>query len=50
MPKIMVLIVTYNRINYLKKLLEGLNKQTININKLCIVDNFSNDETNRRIN
>lgn len=46
MPKIMVLIVTYNRINYLKKLLEGLNKQTININKLCIVDNFSNDETN----
>lgn len=46
MPNVMVLIVTYNRIKYLKKLLEGLNKQTIKISKICIIDNFSSDETN----
>lgn len=43
--KVCVTIVTYNRINYLIKLLDALSKQTYSVSIIAIVDNNSSDET-----
>lgn len=46
MKKIFILIVTYNRINYLKKLLERLKDIKPSPKAILIVDNNSTDNTN----
>ena len=43
--KICVVIVTYNRKEYLIKLLEGLRQQSRHIDAILIFDNYSNDGT-----
>lgn len=43
--KIAVLVVTYNRKEYLYKLLGGLSKQTYEVDTLFLVDNNSTDNT-----
>lgn len=45
MEKIYALIVTYNRKEYLSKLLSALDSQTKQIDSIIIVDNCSNDGT-----
>lgn len=45
MKKICVVMVTFNRKEYLKKLLNSFSKQTIKISNILIVDNHSNDGT-----
>lgn len=49
MRSIIVLIVTYNRCQYLMNLLEGLCKQTKKIDSILIVDNFSTDGTPEKL-
>jgi GT2 family glycosyltransferase len=44
-----VLVVTYNRKEYLFKLLRELEKQTYRINKIVIFDNYSNDGTGQQL-
>lgn len=43
--KINAVIVTYNRIDLLKECIASLENQTYPLNKIIIVDNFSNDGT-----
>lgn len=43
--RVCVTIVTYNRINYLLKLLDALSKQTYPVASIAIVDNNSTDNT-----
>lgn len=43
--KVGVIIVTYNRLNCLKKLLQGLAEQTYPLEKILVFDNNSSDET-----
>lgn len=45
MKKICVVMVTFNRKEYLEKLLNSFNNQTKKINSVLIVDNHSNDGT-----
>lgn len=45
MPKVVVVVVTYNRINLLKECLEALENQTYSIDKILVVDNCSTDGT-----
>lgn len=45
MSKVMVLIVTFNRKNYLLNLLSSLQKQTSKIDSILIIDNYSTDNT-----
>lgn len=49
MKKVCILCVTYNRKEYLSKLLSALQNQDYNINSIIIVDNFSNDGTNEML-
>lgn len=42
---IIAVVVTYNRLEYLKKLLNGLQKQTIALNQIIVVNNDSKDGT-----
>lgn len=48
--KVNVVVVTYNRLNLLKECIDALLKQTYPINKIIIVDNFSNDGTREFLN
>lgn len=48
--KVLVLIVTYNRCNYLEKCLDSLRAQTANIEKIVVVDNASTDKTEEFMN
>lgn len=43
--KVNAVVVTYNRLDLLKECIDALEKQTYKINKIIIVDNFSNDGT-----
>ena len=43
--KVGVIIVTYNRLNCLKKLLQGLEQLTYPIEKILVFDNNSTDNT-----
>lgn len=45
MKNICVLIVTYNRLNKLKKSLEAYDKQIVLPKRIVVVDNCSNDGT-----
>ena len=49
MKKACVLLVTYNRREYLSKLLEALNEQTYEISGLVIVNNNSTDDTEKML-
>ncbi|WP_302632286.1 glycosyltransferase [uncultured Clostridium sp.] len=46
MEKVCVLCVTYNRKDYLLKMISALEKQVYKIDSIIIVDNYSNDGTN----
>jgi GT2 family glycosyltransferase len=45
MKKIAVVITTYNRINFLKELIESIRKQTFHDFQIIVVNNASNDGT-----
>jgi GT2 family glycosyltransferase len=45
MNKVTVVIVTYNRLEMLKKCLNSLKNQTLKINQILLIDNASNDGT-----
>lgn len=45
MEKIIAVVVTYNRINCLKKLLKALKKQTVKLETIIVVNNDSTDGT-----
>ena len=47
--KICAVIVTYNRKDYLKKLLISLKKQSYKLNSILIFDNFSSDGTSEML-
>lgn len=44
MDKVILVTVTYNSSQYLKRLLEAVDKQTVKLEKMIIVDNNSNQE------
>ena len=43
--KVLAIVVTYNRLNYLKRLLENLNSQDRKIDEILIINNNSTDGT-----
>lgn len=47
MEKITAVVVTYNRINCLKKVIDSLHRQTHKIDNVIVVDNGSTDETKK---
>jgi len=49
MSKVGCVIVTYNKINLLKECLAAINKQTVNVDEIFIVDNASTDQTKEYI-
>ena len=42
---VLALVVTYNRLNYLKRCLEFLENQDRKINQILVINNDSNDGT-----
>lgn len=47
--QVCAVIVTYNRKEYLKKLIEGLHRQTYSLSAILIFDNCSSDGTDEMI-
>ena len=45
-----IIIPTYNNVNFLKKALDSLKKQTDKNFELIIIDNHSSDDTSKLIN
>ncbi|MDX9924653.1 MAG: glycosyltransferase, partial [Ignavibacteriaceae bacterium] len=43
--KIAAVVVTYNRLEYLKKCIDSLYNQSHQINKIIVIDNSSDDGT-----